>query len=460
MAATISVAPTGNQDIDGVLWSSRWSDLNLTYSFPTRASYYGEDYRFGEPQDNFAALSEDQRDAARQVFAMIAAVTNLTFTEVTETSTTHATLRLASSDAPSTGWSYLPEPADEGGDTWFGRSNGLFDDPVLGSYAYFGFIHEILHSVGLKHGHETEVFGAMTSAHDSMEFSATTYRSYVDAGVEYVENEPWGYAQSLMMYDIAALQYLYGADFTSNAGNTVYRWSPTTGQEFINGIGQETPGENRIFMTVWDGGGNDTYDFSKYVTNLKVDLRPGEWSRLSTGQIAQLGEGHDARGNIANALTYRGDPRSLIENAYGGVGNDVITGNAAANSLKGGNGADLLYGREGNDMLWGGAGKDIFFFNTKPSSSSNRDQLVDFSVADDTIHLENAVFTNLGSAGKLSAAAFWKGAKAHDSTDRIVYDAAQGGLYYDADGTGKASSVQFAQVSKELMMTSADFAIV
>lgn len=460
MTATILVARTGNQDIDGVLWSSCWSDFNLTYSFPTKASYYGEDYGFGEPQDNFAALSEDQRDAARQVFAMIAAATNLTFTEITETSTSHATLRFASSDAPPTGWSYLPDPADEGGDTWFGNSNGLFDDPAPGNYDFYGFIHEILHSIGLKHGNETDIFGAMTSAHDSMEFSVMTYRSYVGAAGEYVENETWGYAQSLMMYDIAALQHLYGADFTSNAGNTIYRWSPTTGQEFINGIGQETPGDNRIFMTVWDGSGNDTYDFSNYATNLKVDLRPGQWSRLSTEQIAELGEGHDARGNIANALTYHGDPRSLIENAYGGVGNDVITGNAAANSLKGGNGADRLYGREGNDTLWGGAGKDIFFFNTKPSSSANRDRLVDFSVADDTIHLENAVFTKLGSAGKLSAAAFWKGTKAHDSTDRIVYDAAQGGLYYDADGIGKTASIQFAQLSKGLKMTAADFAIV
>lgn len=459
MANTVTVSPTGNQDIDGVLWSSRWSDLNLTYSFPTKASDYGESYGLGEPQANFGALSASQREAASQVFAMISAVTNLTFTKVDETSDNHATLRLATSDVPSTGWSYLPEPADKGGDTWLGHSNGLFDNPVPGNYDYYGFIHEILHSVGLKHGHESSVFGAMTEAHDSMEFSVTTYRSYVGATGEYVENETWGYAQSLMMYDIAALQHLYGADFTTNAGNTVYRWSPQTGQEFINGKGQGIPGANRIFMTLWDGGGNDTYDFSNYATDLKIDLRPGQWSRLSTSQIAELGAGHDARGNIANALTYHGDNRSLIENAIGGAGNDVITGNIAANELKGGGGADHLYGREGNDILWGGTGKDVFVFDTKPSSGSNIDRLVDFSVADDTIYLENAVFTKLGSAGKLSASAFWKGHQAHDSTDRIIYDAVQGGLYYDADGTGRTAAVQFAEAPKGLTITAADFMI-
>jgi len=459
MTATFTVTRTGNQDIDGVLSGSGWSGLNLTYSFPTNASYYGSGYGSGEPQDNFGALNASQSRVAREVFAMIASVTNLSFTEISETSTNHATVRLANADTPSTAWSYFPDQAAEGGDVWFGRSNGWFDAPVLGSYGYYGFIHEILHAVGLKHGNETSGFGAMTAARDSMEFSATTYRSYVGAAGQYVENETWGYAQSLMMYDIAALQHMYGADFITNSGNTVYRWDPATGQEFINGIGQNVPGGNRIFMTIWDGGGKDTYDFSNYATNLNVDLRPGQWSRLSTGQIAQLGEGQYARGNIANALTYQGDVRSLIENAIGGAGNDVIIGNGLANSLKGGAGADRLSGLQGNDVLSGGAGRDVFVFNTKPSRTSNLDRIVDFSVKDDTIHLENAVFTKL-KAGKLPSAAFWTGGKAHDSTDRVLYDAAKGGLHYDADGTGKAASVQFAQLSKGLKMTANDFLVV
>jgi serralysin len=372
-------------------------------------------------------------------------------------------LRLASSDEPFPAWTYLPDASNEAGDTWFGRTNGWFDDPVRGGYGYYAFIHELLHAVGLKHGNldNTNIggFGAMTADRDSMEFSVMTYRSYVGAAGQYVENETWGYAQTLMMYDIAALQHMYGADFTTNAGNTVYRWSPTTGQEFINGGGQDAPGDNRIFMTIWDGGGSDTYDFSNYSTNLNVDLRPGQWSSTSTTQTAQLGPGHYARGNIANALTYHGDARSLIENAIGGTGNDVIFGNTAANSLKGGAGADRLDGLEGNDVLWGNAGKDVFLFDTKPSTTANLDHIADFSVSDDTIYLENAVFTKVGSPGKLSSSAFWTGTKAHDSSDRIIYDSSHGGLYYDADGTGKTASVEFAELSKGLKMTASDFLI-
>ncbi|MCO5963247.1 M10 family metallopeptidase C-terminal domain-containing protein, partial [Sinorhizobium meliloti] len=139
-----------------------------------------------------------------------------------------------------------------------------------------------------------------------------------------------------------------------------YRWSPTSGEMFVNGMGQGAPGGNKILLTVWDGGGTDTYDFSSYTTALKVDLRPGEWTTTSAAQLAKLHyDGSKvAIGNIANALQYQGDTRSLIENAKGGAGNDAITGNAAANALWGNGGNDRLIGGDGNDNLAGGAGAD------------------------------------------------------------------------------------------------------
>ena len=113
--------------------------------------------------------------------------------------------------------------------------------------------------------------------------------------------------------------------------------------------GKRLPAANRIFMTVWDGGGNDTYDFSNYTTNLSVNLQPGGWTTASTAQLAYLGNGHYAIGNIANALLYQNNPASLIENAIGGSGNDTITGNTANNKFTGGAGNDHLDGLGGTD---------------------------------------------------------------------------------------------------------------
>ena len=70
---------------------------------------------------------------------------------------------------------------------------------------------------------------------------------------------------------------------------------------------------------------------------------------MSAAQLANLGAGHTAIGNIANAYLYNNNPASLIENAVGGTGNDIITGNTANNKLTGGAGNDTLDGVSGTD---------------------------------------------------------------------------------------------------------------
>jgi serralysin len=153
-----------------------------------------------------------------------------------------------------------------------------------------------------------------------------------------------------------------GRTTTTNSGNTVYKWSPTTGQAFINGTGQGVPFHHKIFLTVWDGGGVDTYDFSNYTTNAVIDLAPGGWSTPSRAQRADLDLYHPntifARGCIANAQVLQGDLHGYIENAIGGSGNDTMSGNGIGNSLTGGLGNDVLKGLAGIDGLFGGAGGD------------------------------------------------------------------------------------------------------
>ena len=347
--ATATYQPTGNRYTDGVLGGIKWVTNFLTYSFPTSSTFY--EYAGGEPSNHFKAFNSAQQAATRSVLQMYASVANLTFTEVTETSTQHADLRLAESDAPGTAWAYYPSTAAKGGDAWFNNSTHYYDNPVKGNYGWLTITHELGHAMGLKHPHEASgAFGAMPQDHDSLEYSVMSYHSYVGAPTTgYLTNEPWGYPQSLMMYDIAALQTEYGANYATNGGDTVYGWDPSTGQMSVNGVSQGAPGANRIFLTLWDGGGRDTYDFSNYATDLSVNLQPGGWSTVSTAQLASLGYQRYAQGNIANALLYRNNPASLIEDVIGGSGDDVIVGNNAANALTGGPGNDFLDGGIGTD---------------------------------------------------------------------------------------------------------------
>lgn len=451
MPSIASVDLTSDPYLNGILDEFKWAVQNFTFSSPTKGSFYGSSYGSGENINNFAALSTQQQTTARAVFASYAAVANVTFSEITETSSQHADLRYALTDETSTAHAYMPHAAAEGGDVWFRNSGGYYANPVRGNYAYATFLHETGHSLGLDHAHDG--IAAMPVDRDSMEYTVMSYRSYEGASVTGgYTNETWGYAQSLMMYDIAGIQYLYGANFNTNSGATTYSWSPTTGEMFINGIGQGAPGGNRIFSTVWDGGGSDTYDFSNYSANLIVNLSPGAWSTTSPSQRASLGDGHVADGNIANALLYQGNLNSLIENAIGGSGDDTIIGNQIGNRLLGQAGNDILYGEAGNDWLQGGAGRDTLFGGAGAdtfvflSPGEGGDSIQDFNSGEDLIALARSGF-GLSATGSLAAAgvSYVIGSSPIAASPTLLYDF--GRVYWDADGTGFGTSTFLAQVT-------------
>lgn len=398
MTAISPSTPSSDPSINAVLGPYRWTSGNLTYSFPTSGTSYGSGYGSAENTTGFAPLSAAQQTAARAALAAYAAVANLTFTELTGGQVGLATIRFGLSDVPSTAYAYLPTTLPEGGDIWLNRTNGYYTSPQLGNYAYVTFLHELGHAIGFEHPNEH----GMPYATDSLEHTVMTYRSYEGAPVTGYVNETFGYPQSLMVYDIAAAQQLYGANFASHSGNTVYSWNPNTGEESIDGVGQGAPGANRIFQTVWDGGGTDTYDFSRYTTALNVDLNPGAWTTTSPTELARLRyDGSQiADGNIANALLYNGDPRSLIENAVGGSGNDRLTGNSAANTLIGNAGNDILAGHGGDDFLVGGAGLDTALFDysllsTEAHLESGAMRLTTPGETDRTSSVERFQFTDV-----------------------------------------------------------------
>lgn len=361
--ATDDTWATGMDDINALLSGTQWESNEVRYSFTSNFKYdYELSYLNSDSyKSSFKSLNEDQREAIYDWVAMYEDVSLLDMVELTGSENDkNATIRIAKS--LETAHAFFPDDIRvEAGDIWFNHDD--YEEPTLGNHTFVTFGHEIGHALGLEHGHEENGVSnvALNYYRDSMEFSIMTYRSYVGEQIEEYNdegypNEDWGYAQSLMMYDIRAIQQMYGANFDTNSGDTIYRFSPSTGEMLVNGMGQGTPGDNRIFRTIWDGDGIDTYNFDNYTTNLAIDLEPGGWSDLDVGgynQKADLGDGHDARAHVFNALTYYGDSRSLIENAVGGSGDDSITGNVKANTLIGAYGSDTVDGGFGEDLIYG-----------------------------------------------------------------------------------------------------------
>jgi serralysin len=382
---------SGDNNIDGLLSGSAWTKVSaknpIVFGFPSTIDHYEESYDYrNQYKKTFQAFSGDQQLIATTWLQLnFGKVANLFFKRAQGR---NATIRLAMSDYnPSSSktnlaHAYFPSSgAFSAGDAWFNRKD--YNDPAIGTKAYFDFGHELAHSLGLKHGHEKGGIAdvAVSQDRDSMEFTILTYRSYV-SGPEKYQNEKGGFAQSLMMYDIAALQYMYGAKFSSVNNDSTYQFSETTGEMFINGISQGVPVTNRIFRTIWDDGGYDRYEFDNYKTNLSIDLSPGGWMDLDVGgnsQRARLGKNEYARAHIFNALEYNGDSRSLIEDVLGGTGSDYIKGNRVRNFISGGNGNDTIHGKNGDDFLLGGNGKDILH-------GDDGDDQIDGDAGNDVLH--------------------------------------------------------------------------
>lgn len=360
-------------------WSFGTATKTLSYGFPLSFSDYPIGYETVDPS-LFTPMTASQAGVIRLGLGMFQAVSQLVFVEATGSDVKNATLKFSNATVPgNTAIGYYPSYLPRAGDAWFFDLNGA--TPVIGSYEYHQMLHEIGHTLGLKHPHEPVNFSdgvnvytnpvALELGVDSMENSVMSYRSFLgqsaDPDSEY-ENETYGYAQSLMMLDIYAIQTLYGANYNFNSGNTTYSFDPGTGTFFVNGVSQGTPGANRIFRTIWDGGGIDTYNLSNYTTNLSINLNPGESSKFSSSQLALLNADQYyhagavpiyASGNVYNALMFDNDTRSLIENAIGGSGSDTIIGNQTNNYLSGGAGDDGFFGDKGTDTLFGGTGEDL-----------------------------------------------------------------------------------------------------
>lgn len=207
-----------------------------------------------------------------------------------------------------------------------------------------------------------------------------------------------------------------------------------------------------------EGAGDDTY----YVDNSGdiVDENADSGAGLDTVRSG-------ISFSIANTTAAKGSVENLVllgSSAIDGTGNalnNLLGGNGAANALDGGAGDDLLGGGLGNDSLTGSSGLDTFFFNTALNASSNVDTIVDFVATDDTIRLENGIFTAIAGTGVLTAAQFVANSTglAEDADDRIIYDSNTGQLLYDSDGNGSGGAVHFATVSTNLSITASDFFI-
>lgn len=372
-------------------WQARWNNsIPIPYLFYAQSLPH-HDYKLG-----FSPFSQDEIESLQRTMQLISDVANVSFVNVGNSvqppsfsnqfigfytvNTSAAAFWGAATDF-ATQSETVPYGAIYGADIIVNHNRSDVQGGWgLGDSNSRKLMHELLHALGLDHpgpynGDSANYESQALFFQDSHQYTVMSYWNASNSGADHVAGSALQWTSTPLLYDVAALQALYGANMTTRTGNTVYGFNNSSGR-----AAYDLARDPASIFTIWDAGGTDTLDLSGYLSPSRIDLGQGAFS-----------DSADMTSNISIAFG------TLIENAIGGAGNDSLTGNEARNRLEGNGGADIIKGGANSDWLVGGAGGDTFVYSSYSDSDLSllrsdgkkgaSDYLADFTSGVDIIDL-------------------------------------------------------------------------
>jgi serralysin len=361
-------------------YAARYSSLlgvakTFYFGFPDTIPDYASD----DPEDsnNWESFNTAQRTFTRSAFEYIASLVDITFIEVTNIDAVN-TFSFANNNQDNSGaYGKYPSSSSSGSDVYVDKERDDGSEkigslqPKQGEYAAYLWMHEIGHSLGLKHPFDEPNVSEdiapppyLQGTEDRADWSVMSYN--------YSPNE---YYIKYSPLDIAALHYLYGPSPASRAGNDTYTFDPA----------------NANF--IWDGAGTDTIDTSGSEEKVTVYLEPGYWGFKGQAKADTITSNGQITVNFG----------TKIENLIGSNFGDHLVGNELNNKLTGNAGNDTIDGSTGIDTaIYSGSLSE--FTLTKGTDSW---AITKSDESDSLVNIERLQFTNTnvaldldGNAGK------------------------------------------------------------
>lgn len=271
---------------------------------------------------------------------------------------------------------FSDSPELKHGDIFFNANNDFWDGSIGYKTQQFKvLLEEALHSLGVD-SRTTEAVGTYLN---NQKYSVAAYQNDYAPGMYSFLSGIIVAPHTLQIMDIAALQEIYGRNYSSFSGNTNYTLS----------VMNPSANDAAFLYTIWDGGGVDVIDVSASSASAEIDLRQGRFSSIgyTASGLFEIAKDANASGSDPDpgnvAIAYY----TVIENAIGTDQDDIIIGNAWDNVINGGGGDDHLYGdgfaydSDAGEMRWESSSG-----NLAPSSDSSGNDTLFGDSGDDVLY--------------------------------------------------------------------------
>ncbi|MBO0343971.1 M10 family metallopeptidase [Roseibium sp. CAU 1637] len=315
-----------NSSLNEIITQLNRGNSSWNSASPITFSFYEElpNYAVGSREyAGFEAFNTSQVELAHLALSTWSDVADITFWEVTSSSSKVTFANSSTLAEYSAAHAYMPSYGSWGGDVWVNSALDYNMTPEIGGYGFKVLVHEIGHAIGQPHPGSynagyTPLSYANNAAYaeDSQQYTIMSYWDESNTGADFDGYSP----QTPMLHDVLAIQEKYGADISVRVGDTVYGFNSNTNSPIFDFDQNGHP-----VLCIWDAGGNDTLDLSGFATSSIVNLNAGAFSSAA-GMVSNI--------SIAYGAT--------IENAVTGAGDDIIIGNEASNRVDGGTGIDAF----------------------------------------------------------------------------------------------------------------------